>query len=435
MSQEIPQGAIVAAQYKIIKTLGRGGFGRAYLAEDNRRFNEQCVLKEFAPSIEPEHWNKAKELFDRECSQLYQLHHDQIPAFRELLKTKVNNERYVFLVQSYVRGLNYYSIVQKYGVLNEGQIVRFLQQILPVLSCIHGKDLIHRDISPDNIICRFEDQKPVLIDFGLVRDVSTKYTQMAFTPAGKPWFSPYEQINGQSASPSSDLYALAVTVLFLLTNRESKDFYTLRSGKWEFRKQVNISAGLSDILTKMLEFRPIDRYQTAAEVSKAISILPHITPVKLPIDPLDLDSVPTSNKSSSFTTSILALFHKADIWSVMKSDFTQPIKYVGGGLLGFFVAIIILNSIVRGIGNAISSMTKPQPNSSSKPIDPSNIDLSACHNINQRLKAAKIPHEAVNIRYYQKYPDRPKKLIDPNNVNDRKLRAEWCQIAEELVAK
>jgi serine/threonine protein kinase, bacterial len=92
MSSEIPNGSIVANKYKIIKTLGSGGFGRAYLAEDKGRFNELCVLKEFAPDIEPQYWNKAKELFDRECRQLYQLQHDRIPTFKEIITAKVQKE-------------------------------------------------------------------------------------------------------------------------------------------------------------------------------------------------------------------------------------------------------------------------------------------------------------------------------------------------------
>jgi serine/threonine protein kinase len=433
MSREIPIGAVIENRYKITKTLGRGGFGRAYLAEDRNRYNEQCVLKEFAPDIDRQYWNKAKELFDRECSQLYQLQHDQISSFRELLKTKVDNELYVFLVQNYVRGLNYHAIVQKYGVLNEGQIINFLLQILPVLSYIHGKNLIHRDISPDNIICRFEDQKPVLIDFGLVKQVSQQYTQMAFTPAGKPWFSPSEQLQGQSASPSSDLHALAVTVLFLLTNQKLANFYTPRTGKWEFTQHVKISAGLNKILTKMLEFRPIDRYQTASEVTQEIATLPYIAPVVIPIDPKDLDYIPPSPKPSFFTSSILALFRKADIWRVMKSDFAQPVKYVGGGLLGLFVVVVLLNSLIKGIGSAISSVTKPQPIATSTPTDVTQASLDACLNINKRLQSASISHQAVNKKYYKKYPDRAKKLIDPNNINDLQLRAEWCQVAETLV--
>jgi serine/threonine protein kinase len=421
---EIPNDSILDNRYKIVKTLGRGGFGRAYLAQDNRRYNEQCVLKEFAPEIEPQYWNKAKELFDRECSQLYQLQHDQIPAFRELLKTKFKNKLYVFLVQNYVRGLNYHSIVQKYGTLNEGQILHFLREILPVLTYIHDRDLIHRDISPDNIICRFTDQKPVLIDFGLVKDVSSKYTQMAFTPAGKPWFSPHEQLRGDSISPSSDLYALGVTVLWLLTGKDSKDLYTPRNGAWEFRQCVNISDGLSKILTKMLEYRPIDRYKSAAEVSRAISVLPRVNLVPIAIDPLDLEAIAIPKQQRSITSSMIELFHRADRWSVLKSDFANPIKYVGGGLVGLFVTIVGINFILK-------SCDRP----TSTPVATTISNLSPCEKIDDRLKAAKVSYDVVNNLFYGKHPDRPRKKLDPKDPIDRKLSIEWCQIAETAISQ
>jgi serine/threonine protein kinase len=406
-------------RYKIVKTLGRGGFGRAYLAQDNRRYDEQCVLKEFAPEIEAQYWNKAKELFDRECSQLYQLQHDQIPAFRELLKTKFQNKLYVFSVQNYVRGLNYHSIVQKYGTLNEGQILHFLREILPVLTYIHDRDLIHRDISPDNIICRFTDQKPVLIDFGLVKDVSSKYTQMAFTPAGKPWFSPYEQLRGDSISPFSDLYALGVTVLWLLTEKDSKDLYTPRAGVWNFRQYVNISDGLSKILTKMLEYKPIDRYKSAVEVSKAIAILPDVNPIQIAINPLDLDEIVLPKQQRSITTSMLELFHRADRWSVLKSDFANPIKYVGGGLTGLFFAIVGINFVLKSCDRSTPTQVVTDVPSS-----------SPCKKIDDRLKAAKVSYDVVNNLFYGKYPNRLRKKLNPKDPIDRQLSLEWCQIAE-----
>jgi serine/threonine protein kinase len=274
----------------------------------------------------------------------------------------------------------------------------------------------------DNIIYRFTDQKPVLIDFGLVKDVSTKYTQMAFTPAGKPWFSPHEQLRGDAISPSSDLYALGVTVLWLLTGKDSKDLYTSRTGAWEFRQHVNISDGLSKVLTKMLEYRPLDRYKSAAEVSQAISILPHINPVPIAIDPLDLEAIAVPKQQRSITTSILALFHRADRWSVLKSDFANPIKYVGGGLVGLFVASLGINFVLRSCDRSNTTSVATNPPSS-----------SPCEKIDDRLKAAKVSYDVVNNLFYGKHPERPKKKLNPKDPIDRQLSIEWCEIAETSI--
>jgi serine/threonine protein kinase, bacterial len=431
MSQKIHHGSILEKRYQIDRALGRGGFGQAYLAINLNRYNEPCVLKEFAPDIEPQYWKKAKELFERECSQLYRLNHDQIPRFREILKTKFDRELYVFLVQDYVRGLDYHTIIQKYGLLNEGQAICFLQQILPVLSYIHNNNLIHRDISPDNIICRISDQKPVLIDFGLVKEVSTKYTQIA-TPAGKPGFAPPEQMSGHAVSPSCDLYALGATVLYLLTGRYSADFYTHRSGEWNL-DGINISIGLKQILIKMLSHRPIDRYQTVAEVSRAIAVLTTMVAVRIPIDPKDLDDISVSppKRNHSFTSSILQMFHKADRWARIKSDFAKPLQYVGGGTLALLLLILTLNWAIKGIGGVFAGGS-PSPQPISTPTPTVATATNSCTNIGDRLKDAKKSTQDVDKAFYRKYPGHKNKQLNPKNDTDRQLIDEWCQIAEQL---
>ena len=78
---------LLGSRYRILRELGRGGFGYTYLAEDLNRFNELCVLKEFFPQVTDEAaLQKAKQLFEREAGVLYQLNHPQIPKFRELLR-------------------------------------------------------------------------------------------------------------------------------------------------------------------------------------------------------------------------------------------------------------------------------------------------------------------------------------------------------------
>ena len=84
MQPPITTGTILQNRYRIIKTLGQGGFGRTYLTEDQRRFNELCTLKELIPNTtSSSSWQKAQDLFRREAEVLYQIKHPQIPQFRE----------------------------------------------------------------------------------------------------------------------------------------------------------------------------------------------------------------------------------------------------------------------------------------------------------------------------------------------------------------
>ena len=166
---------IIGDRYRIMREIGRGGFGHTYLAEDTNRFDEPCVLKEFAPEIShPESIHKAKELFSREAKVLYRLEHPQIPKFREwFMDDKLHS---LFLAQDYVTGPTYFALLQKRKAqglaFNEGEVLTFLRHALPILDYIHEQGVIHRDISPDNLICRQSDQLPVLIDFGGVKQVT-----------------------------------------------------------------------------------------------------------------------------------------------------------------------------------------------------------------------------------------------------------------------
>ena len=81
----LASGYILEKRYRIVSQLAAGGFGRTYLAEDLHRFDERCVLKEFAPQVESCGLQKAKELFKREASALHKLTHPQLPKFREFL--------------------------------------------------------------------------------------------------------------------------------------------------------------------------------------------------------------------------------------------------------------------------------------------------------------------------------------------------------------
>ena len=112
VSKGVQPGLSLGGRYLIVRQLGQGGFGRTYLAEDTNRFREPCVLKEFSPQVQTEYvLQKSEELFEREASVLYKLQHPQIPRFRELLRISIDDKEYLFLIQDYVEGENYSSLL------------------------------------------------------------------------------------------------------------------------------------------------------------------------------------------------------------------------------------------------------------------------------------------------------------------------------------
>lgn len=287
MQPPIPIGTILQNRYRLINILGQGGFGRTYLAEDTGRFNERCALKEFIPlQTNTYEVTKSQELFSREAAILYQIQHPQIPKFRAIFE---ENQR-LFLLQDYIEGKTYRSILQERQITNslfsEAEVLTFLQQILPVLAHIHSFNIIHRDISPDNIIRRESDQMPVLIDFGVVKELVTKVqsSQLAapLTNVGKFGYAPWEQIQLGRATANSDLYALAVTVVVLLTGKEPQQLIDQTTLTWNWQRWVAVSPGLAEIINRMLSHQPGDRYQSVTEVEQALERLPHIKSQQLP---------------------------------------------------------------------------------------------------------------------------------------------------------
>ncbi|MEM7557128.1 MAG: protein kinase [Cyanobacteria bacterium P01_A01_bin.84] len=279
MQPPIQVGIVLQNRYRVLRTLGQGGFGRTYLAEDQRRFNELCAIKELIPmATDVDTWEKAQELFGREAATLYRIKHPQIPQFRE----QFEQDKRLFLVQDYISGRTYRSLLddcQDIGsAFTQEEVLHLMRSLLPVLEYLHHLGIIHRDISPDNIILRDSDAKPVLIDFGVVKELATQlrtpHNQPNYvTTVGKLGYSPREQMQTGIVYPNSDLYALAVTAIVLLTGKEPNELFDETQATWNWYKFVRVDPRLVQIINRMLSYRPSDRYQSAAEVVNALRVL------------------------------------------------------------------------------------------------------------------------------------------------------------------
>lgn len=276
LKAEIEIGTIIKNRYQIQGVLGRGGFGRTYLASNIERCGELCVLKVFLPTdTDQEAIQRSRKLFEREARVLYKINHPQVPTFLAWFEEA---ER-LFIVQEYIDGKTYFRLLkerQKQGNLfSESEVIQWLKDLLPVLAHLHENNIVHRDISPDNIMLPRGQSKPVLIDFGLVKQkVSQIWVNNArsvdesehLSFVGKFGYSPPEQIRVGQCYPCSDLYALAVTAIVLLTGREPLALIDQQSLDWRWQAYISSDSKLRPILSKMLAEKPMNRYQSAQEV-------------------------------------------------------------------------------------------------------------------------------------------------------------------------
>ncbi|WP_298914302.1 serine/threonine-protein kinase [uncultured Nostoc sp.] len=299
---------LLDGRYVTIKLLGRGGFGAAFLARDRRIPGmRQCVVKQFQPAgnLTLNQLQQAQIMFEREAEVLAQLgnDHEQIPDLFAFFPVIVNSlqpgqqDQFFYLVQEYIDGQNLEEELVQQGKFSEQQVLKVLQEILKVLKFVHHRGIIHRDIKPSNIMRR-RDGKLFLLDFGAVKLVTNAASGSAASSTGiySMGFAPPEQMAGGQVFPSTDLYALAITLITLLTNQEAIQLFDAYSNQWKWRSQVTINPRLADILDKMLLPAANQRFQSAQEVLDALNSQP-LAPIQLNSPSVTLPTQPPKSSS------------------------------------------------------------------------------------------------------------------------------------------
>ncbi|MFM6243323.1 MAG: protein kinase domain-containing protein, partial [Dolichospermum sp.] len=253
-------------RYRPIKSLGSGGFGKTYLAQDIDKLNTQCVIKQFAPQITGTNaFQKAKELFLQEAQQLQKLgEHSQIPT----LLAYFEQDNRLYLVQQFIDGANLLQELKNQGIFSESKIRALLQDLLTTLEVVHEYGVIHRDIKPENIMRRRSDGKLILIDFGASKQLQG--TVRTGTSIGTFGYASLEQMQDGKVYPASDLYSLGATCFHLLTGVHPGELYQEYGYEWvktwRVHLQKPVNPDLDTVLDKLLQKYYQDRYQSAQEV-------------------------------------------------------------------------------------------------------------------------------------------------------------------------
>ena len=267
-------------RYRILKTLGRGGFGETHLTEDTHMpSGRKCVVKQLKPIVKNPRSPKTplwmKERFQREAAILEELGQDseQIP---QLYAYFSENDRF-YLVQEWIEGLTLDRFWEQEGNLHQDEVREILIRLLPVLDYVHSRRIIHRDIKPENIILRQGDNLPFLIDFGAVKEaIATEINEDSSSSysasIGTPGYMASEQAAGRPIY-SSDLYSLGLTAIFLLTGKSPHELETdPRNGEIIWRElRSNIDPEFKDIIDRSIRFHPRDRFTSAAQMLQALT--------------------------------------------------------------------------------------------------------------------------------------------------------------------
>ncbi|GAB1541673.1 hypothetical protein NUACC21_43450 [Scytonema sp. NUACC21] len=336
--------SLLRNRYRVLKPLGGGGFARTYLAEDIDKLDEQCVVKQLAPQVQGS-WSlrKATELFQQEAKRLQHLgEHPQIPHLYAYFK----QDDYLYLVQQFIKGQNLLEELKQQGVFDEAKIRIFLYDLLPVVETVHQEHVIHRDIKPENILRRENDNKLVLIDFGVAKQktgtVAATANHRPGTYIGSFGYAPLEQMQKGEAYPASDLYSLGVTCFHLLTDSHPLDIWLAEGYGWvsRWRKYVRqpITQELGNILDKLLQINHEERYQSAKAVLQDLNTQP------LP---------PQTPPTHSFST-ILSQHQPSRIPSHTQAANTQPPSAAPSGSLS--LKKLLPSAVIAGSGSSFLAL-------------------------------------------------------------------------------
>lgn len=223
-----PGDKLLHGQYRIDKYLNAGGFGITYLAMDS--LDRKVVIKECFPNSmccrsnglvrarSSSHQNEFQAVvrnFGQEALRMSKLKHPNIVGVHQVFEDNCT----AYMALDFVQGRDFLEIIEvDRERLNPVEIKRILLQLLDAVAYVHARDVLHRDISPDNILLDTKGN-PVLIDFGAAREVATRASRaLSALHIVKDGYSPQEfYIANGVQSASSDLYSLAATFHHLIT--------------------------------------------------------------------------------------------------------------------------------------------------------------------------------------------------------------------------
>ena len=304
LSHQLPIGTILQNQYLVGRVLGQGGFGITYIGWD-QHLSIPVAIKEYFPSgvvqrhaelgtrvscnngEAPEVFAKHRERFLKEARTLAQL--SDIPEIVHIKSFFGCNDT-AYIVMEYIEGTTLKAHLRQLGhPMTEHEVLTIMEPVVNALQKVHDHGLIHRDISPDNIMLP-KSGGVKLIDFGTVRYMDDSGKSKSTETVLKPGFAPMEQyITRGNIGTWTDVYALCATFHYLLTGKIPEEAMVRLDGDGTLpllRKRQDVSLWLTEILEKGMQVRISHRLQTVAELYQLLyqgeKLDPKAKPVPVP---------------------------------------------------------------------------------------------------------------------------------------------------------
>ena len=308
---------VLSANYELESEVGRGGMGIVYCARD-RRLKREIAIKVLPPELSFR--ADIRQRFLREAETAAQLNHPNIVP----IYTVEEKDNLVYFVMSYIKGDNLGQRLQQHGPIAPVEVRRILREVADALSYAHNRNVIHRDIKPDNIIIDEETGRAMVTDFGIARaltdsgDSRLTATGMAI---GTPAYMSPEQSAGDSAIDGrSDLYSLGVVGYqmlcgqppFVANNTPSMLVKHLSEKPIPVDERwPDLPQDLSRAVMMCLEKDPADRFPSAAAFAVAL-------------DGGSMPTLATRASSAASTAGTRANTREREITEPLRDRYTPP---------------------------------------------------------------------------------------------------------------
>ena len=261
---QIIYGTVLNRRFKVEELTRPDRMGIVYRATD-KLTGKPCTLKQmFIYEENKISRDYVEKHFRGEIKLLIELNHPCLPKILDFFKDKND---YYYLAIEYIEGLDLETYTEKNGPSSEEKVIKWALEICKVLSYLHNRPepIIHRDITPSNIVLREKDNHLMIVDFGYARTINP-HTFSKKTAIKEEIYYSVEQCQGYPEI-RSDIYSLGATMHFLLTGKTSRPFRFLPVREIK----PYITEHMEKVIKKSLSFSSEERFASAEEMAMAIS--------------------------------------------------------------------------------------------------------------------------------------------------------------------
>ena len=277
----LESGKVFQSKYKVIKMIGFGGMGQVYVA-NHIALGSKVAIKVLNTTFIGDDEEEATDRFKREAKATAAIDH---PNAVKVFDFGVEDNT-CYLVMEYLNGESLRKRLTRLSRFSIPEALNLIQQVCSVLEVMHRKGIVHRDLKPDNIFFHNQEDREVVkvLDFGIAKVSGSTLSEGKLTSTGAllgtPHYMSPEQCQGMRLDGRSDLYSFGVIVYELLCgalpfeaeNTLSMLFKHVRDNPINIKQVMpELPQSIADVVMKLLEKQPKNRYQTAKEFAQVFS--------------------------------------------------------------------------------------------------------------------------------------------------------------------